>query len=126
MDQAASTGRQELDTPSGKDQQKSPQELRSEIEQTRVQLGDTVEALAEKADVKSQAQQRISQVKDTASQKRDELLAKGKQATPASAGAGAQQVASRAREKPAPFAAGTALAAGLLLGLLIGRRRENQ
>jgi ElaB/YqjD/DUF883 family membrane-anchored ribosome-binding protein len=126
MDQAASTGRQELDTPLGKDQQKSPQELRSEIEQTRVQLGDTVEALAEKADVKSQAQQRISQVKDTASQKRDELLAKGKLATPASAGAGAQQVASRAQEKPALFAAGTALAAGLLLGLLIGRRRENQ
>jgi ElaB/YqjD/DUF883 family membrane-anchored ribosome-binding protein len=64
-------------------------------------------------------------VKDTASQKREQLLAKAKQATPQSASAGAQQVATSAREKPASFAAGAALGAGLLLGFLIGRRRGN-
>lgn len=39
-----------------------PQALREEIERTREQLGATVEALAAKADVKAQAQQKLSQL----------------------------------------------------------------
>ncbi len=34
---------------------KTPAEIRAEIDQTREELGDTVEALAEKTDVKAQA-----------------------------------------------------------------------
>jgi hypothetical protein len=39
-----------------------PRALREEIERTREQLGATVEALAAKADVKAQAQQKVSQL----------------------------------------------------------------
>ena len=45
---------------------KSPEQIRAEIDQTRDELGDTVEALAEKTDVKAQAKHRIAAVKDTA------------------------------------------------------------
>ena len=39
-----------------------PDELMAEIERTRVELGDTVDALAAKADVKARAQQRAAEV----------------------------------------------------------------
>lgn len=41
---------------------KDPQELRLQIDQTREQLGETVEALAAKADVKARAQGKVSQL----------------------------------------------------------------
>jgi Protein of unknown function (DUF3618) len=40
----------------------NPEELKQEIERTREQLGETVEALAAKADVKAQARAKASQV----------------------------------------------------------------
>ncbi len=40
-----------------------PDELRTQVEQTREELGRTVEALAAKADVKAQAQQKAAKVK---------------------------------------------------------------
>lgn len=40
--------------------------LRAEIAQTREQLGETVEALAAKADVKARAQDKVEQVKQNA------------------------------------------------------------
>jgi ElaB/YqjD/DUF883 family membrane-anchored ribosome-binding protein len=103
------------------EQSRSPEEIRKEIEQTREQVGDTVEALAEKSDVKAQARQRISAVKDTAQRKRDEYVSKAKQSTPDSASAGAQQVAATVRQKPVPFTAAGAFAAGLLVGRMLGR-----
>ncbi len=102
--------------------QKTPEELRHDIEQTREELGDTVEALAEKTDVKAQAQDRIATVRATAQEKLDELVAKAKGATPESASAGAQQVATTVQRKPVPFTAGGAFAAGALIGWLMGRR----
>ena len=36
-------------------QQQTPEEIRREIERTRLELGDTVEALSHKVDVKAQA-----------------------------------------------------------------------
>ncbi len=104
------------------DGEKAPQELRQDIEQTREELGDTVEALAEKTDVKAQAKDRIAAVKSTAQQRKDELIAKAKAASPDSASAGAQQVASTVQRKPVPFTAGGAFAAGALVGWLMGRR----
>lgn len=103
-------------------QQKSPEEIRADIEQTREDLGDTVEALAEKADVKAQAKQRLAGVKGTVQAKKDELTSKAKDATPDSAGAGAQQVASTVKRQPAPFVGAGAFAAGVLTGWLLGRR----
>jgi ElaB/YqjD/DUF883 family membrane-anchored ribosome-binding protein len=103
-------------------EQKSPEELRAEIEQTREDLGDTVQALADKSDVKAQARDRIAAVKQTAQQKKDQFISKAKTATPESASAGAQQVAATAQQKPVPFTAGGAFAAGVLVGWLVGRR----
>jgi Protein of unknown function (DUF3618) len=52
----------------------SPEQLRAEIERTREQLGDTVDQLAAKADVKAQAQAKVAgltqRAKDTADQVR--------------------------------------------------------
>jgi hypothetical protein len=103
--------------------QKTPDEIRRGIEGTRVELGETVEALAEKADVKGQVARRVSRVRDTAGQRKGDLVEKVKHATPESASSGAQHLAANAQRRPAPFAAG-ALAAGLLLGWLLGHRQR--
>jgi ElaB/YqjD/DUF883 family membrane-anchored ribosome-binding protein len=42
----------------------TPAEIRAEIEETREELGDTVEALAEKTDVKAQAKAKVEDVKE--------------------------------------------------------------
>jgi ElaB/YqjD/DUF883 family membrane-anchored ribosome-binding protein len=105
----------------GESQQKCPEELREEIAQTREQLGDTVEALAAKTDVKAQAKDRLAAVKGSAQQKKHQLVTKAREATPDSAGASAHQLASTVRDKPVPFAAGGAFAAGLFVGWLLGR-----
>jgi ElaB/YqjD/DUF883 family membrane-anchored ribosome-binding protein len=95
---------------------KSPEELRRDIDETREQLGDTVEALAEKTDVKAQAKQRVDAVKDSARQKQEEVKAKAKAATPETASSGAQQLVGAAKQNPLPVAAVGAFVAGVLLG----------
>jgi hypothetical protein len=42
---------------------KDPEQIRAEIEATREELGDTVEALAAKADVKKHARERIERTR---------------------------------------------------------------
>jgi type VI protein secretion system component VasF len=42
---------------------KDPEQIRADIEATRQELGDTVEALAAKADVKAHARERIERTK---------------------------------------------------------------
>ena len=111
----------------------SPEQIRAEIERTQEELGDTIEALAQKTDVKAQASARIGAARESIQEtvhgaresisgSRDEFVSKVKQATPESAGAGAHQVSATVQEKPLPFAAAGAFAAGVLLGWLIGRR----
>lgn len=111
----------------------SPEQIRAEIERTQQELGDTVEALARKTDVKAQASARIDAAKDSiqetvhgtresVSETKDEFVSKVKQATPASAGAGAQQISATVHDKPLPFATAGAFLAGGLLGWLVGRR----
>jgi hypothetical protein len=101
---------------------KTPDEIEAEIEQTRQELGDTVEALAAKTDVKAQAKDKIAQVKGGARQKKDEVASRARAATPDSAGAGAQQVVSTVQRKPLPFAAAGAFAGGVLVGWILRRR----
>lgn len=101
---------------------RGPDEIRAEIEQTREELGDTVEALAAKTDVKAQVKERVEEVKTDAAQRKDELLGRAKDAVPESAGAGAQQVADTVKSRPVPFSAAGAFAAGILIGWLFGRR----
>jgi ubiquitin len=80
-----------------------PEALREQIEQTREGLGDTVEALSAKADVKGQVKEKVDERK---AQLRDQQ---------AQAQAKLNEVKGQAQENPTPFAA----AAGGLLALLI-------
>ena len=122
MDEGASEGRPTMSAASEESQQKSPEEIRAEIEHTREELGDTVEALAGKTDVKAQAKDRIASIKDTAQNRKAEFASRAQDATPDSAAAGAQRVTSTITREPVPFAVAGAFAAGVLVGRLIGRR----
>jgi Protein of unknown function (DUF3618) len=122
MDQAASEGRPAVSAAAGEGRQKTPEEIETEIQQTREDLGDTVEALAGKADVKAQAKDKIAQVRATAQHKKDELASRARAATPDSAGTGAQQVASAVQRKPVPFAVAGAFAGGIVVGWILRRR----
>jgi hypothetical protein len=88
-----------------------PDQLREEIEETRQELGDTVEALAGKADVKAQAQAKVAQTEEQV------------RAAPQQAKARLGDLGHQAKERPAPAGAiaGAVLAAMVLLWLI--RRR---
>ena len=123
---------------------KSPDEIQAEIETTREELGDTVGAIADKADVKKQAKRKVEETKAKAAAKKDEIKDKAtakaqeasttaREAAPESAQARAQQATetaqqagqqtlAAARENPTAAAAGAAFAAGLLVGWMLGRR----
>jgi ElaB/YqjD/DUF883 family membrane-anchored ribosome-binding protein len=104
---------------------RSPEQIRAEIEETRAQVGDTVEALAAKTDVKTQAKQRVDELKSNVRQRREYLKARAQSTTPQSAQQGGQQVVAKVRENPAPFAIGGAILAGFLLGRLTGRKGDD-
>jgi hypothetical protein len=53
--------------------QQTPEEIRAEIERTRRELGDTVDALSHKANVKEQARLKRDEVKEQARVKKDEV-----------------------------------------------------
>jgi hypothetical protein len=74
-------------------QQQTPEEIRREIEQTRRELGDTVDALSHKANVKEQARLKKDEVQE------------------------------RVRANPAPLAKAVGGFLGLLLLLRLIRRR---
>jgi hypothetical protein len=104
---------------------RSPEEIRADIEQTRTEVGDTVEALAAKTDVKAQAKAKVEDVKGSVRERADVLKTKAQSTTPDSAQQGGQQVVAKVREKPAPFAIGGAILLGFLLGRLTGKRGDD-
>jgi hypothetical protein len=55
--------------------QQTPEELRREIERTRRELGDTVDALSHKADVKEQARLKKEEVRQQVSENPVPLIA---------------------------------------------------
>jgi hypothetical protein len=86
--------------------------LRAQVETARGRLGDTVEELAAKADVKAHAQHKAAEVKHVIEDK-----------TPESVRTAAGKAARTGREKPMPTAlAGTALA--LALAFVVLRHRK--
>ena len=119
MDEAARTGSQAVDPDS--DRQRSPEEIRADIERTREQLGDTAAAVAAKADVKAQAKAKAEETKQRMADKKDEVMGKAKEASPDSAGQFAGQAATTAKDNPLPLAAGAAFVAGFLIGRLTRR-----
>ena len=101
--------------------ERSPEQIQAEIDATREQLGETVAAVAEKADVKGQARDKVAAVKQTVQAKKEELLTRAKSSSPDSAATGAQQLTTKARENPLPFAIGAALLVGFVFGRRAGR-----
>lgn len=83
----------------------NPQQLAKEIERTRARLGETVEALAAKADVKARAQDKARQVTTRAKAK-------------------ASQASRQITQQPVPLAAAGAAVAVVLALLLIKQSRR--
>lgn len=100
-------------------EQRTPEEIEADIEQTREELGDTVEALAAKTDVKGRAKAKVEDTKEAISEKVSGIGDSAKQATPESASAGAQQAAAAVRENPEYAALAGAFLAGVFVGWLV-------
>lgn len=100
---------------------KDPEQIREEIEATRRELGDTVEALAYKADVKGRVREKIGATKESAAQKKDDLMGKARETSPDSVSSGATQVTQKAKDNPLPVAAIGAFLGGFLLGRVTKR-----
>jgi ElaB/YqjD/DUF883 family membrane-anchored ribosome-binding protein len=99
-----------------------PEQLRTEIERTRRDLGDTVAALAEKTDVKTRAKEKVSEVRHNVSEKKTELMGKARESSPDGADSAAVQVRAKAQENPVPTAALAAFVGGFLFGRITKRR----
>jgi chromosome segregation ATPase len=98
-------------------EERTPEQIEAEIERTRRDMGDTVAAVAEKADVKAQARQKV----DEAKQKVEEAKARLRAKAPASAGDGAGTVGRVASENRRVLAIGGAVLVAFLLGRAAGR-----
>ena len=125
MDQDPSTAGPQVgarEAPEEQTQQRTPEEIRADIEQTREEVGDTVEALAAKTDVKAQAQQKIDEIKSNVRAKKDEFGAKAKSSTPEGAQQGGQQVIEKVRANPAPVVIAGAVLFGFFVARLTDRR----
>ena len=86
------------------EQPTDPDQLRGEIAEAREELGETVEALAAKADVKGRAKDKVYEQKARARAKLNEVT--------------------EVKEKPAPVAAVVGGVGALLLLVLLRRRRR--
>jgi ElaB/YqjD/DUF883 family membrane-anchored ribosome-binding protein len=95
-----------------------PEAIKEQIDATREELGDTVEALAAKADLKGQAKRKVDETKATIANKKEKILGKTKEASPDGAVEAASGAAQKARENPLPVAAAGAFALGFLAGRL--------
>jgi ElaB/YqjD/DUF883 family membrane-anchored ribosome-binding protein len=107
---------------------RDPEGLRQEIDDTREEMGETVEALAQKTDIKARISGKIGERtaglrdrRDSAKARATELRQRAAGATPDDAKRAMTQVARTAEQRPGP-AIGMAVAAGFVLGLLVGRR----
>lgn len=95
---------------------RDPEEIRRDIEATRQDLGDTVEALAAKADVKARARERMGQTKTSVAQKAGQLRSKARETSPDGLASGAAQATQKAKENPVPLGIAGAFGVGFLVG----------
>jgi Protein of unknown function (DUF3618) len=95
-------------------QTQDPEQIQREIEQTREQLGDTVEALARKADVKAQAKRKIEGTKASVSERKEQLLGRARDASPDGTVSAASKASQVTRENRTPLVLAAAFAAGFL------------
>jgi len=105
-----------------------PDVLREGIEQTRAELGETVQALSAKADVKARTKEQVEQtkqrVRESAVQATDRLKDQASQAVH-TAVTTAEEATQHARRNPIPWASVAAAGVALVVAVLVirGRRR---
>jgi hypothetical protein len=118
--------------PASESEQKSPEEIQAEIDATREEMGETVAAVADKADVKKQAKAKVAGVKENVGAKtgqakekvtetKESVAGKAQEATPESAGAGVEQARQFAQQNPVPLAIAGAFVAGFAVAKLLSR-----
>jgi len=121
--------------------QRTPEEIRAEIDDKREELADTAAALAYKADVKARSHERVEEVKadvrakvgelrSTVTGRVEELKTKASENAPDSAGGAAESARAAAasaqvkvRENPVPSAAIAAALLGFAMGYVMARNR---
>jgi ElaB/YqjD/DUF883 family membrane-anchored ribosome-binding protein len=101
--------------PETEEATRGPEEIQADIEATREELGETVSALAEKADVKGQAQRKVEETKRQAQANISGVSDTAKEL--------AVRAPERARENPVPLAI-AASAVGLAAIVWLRRRRR--
>jgi hypothetical protein len=122
-----STEAKESPATNQESERKDPQQIEGEIEETREELGETVAALAGKADVKDQVRQRISSAREAAAGAAESVMAKAQalaeesQDSPSAGSTAATAAAARARENPLPAVAAGGFLAGIVVGRFLGR-----
>jgi ElaB/YqjD/DUF883 family membrane-anchored ribosome-binding protein len=117
---------------------RTPEQIRADIEHTRGELADTAAALAEKADVKARAHEKVEETKARITHKVDEAKEKvtgtasaakekASDATPESVASTAQQAAgtatTKAKQNPIPTSLIAGFAAGIVVGWIVWSRR---
>ncbi|MEU7882349.1 DUF3618 domain-containing protein [Microbispora bryophytorum] len=90
-------------------------EVRQEIERTRDHLGDTIEALAAKADVKARAQERVHATTAAARARMAGVTGRVREAAPQPLRGAAGRVGEQAKSRPGLIAAAGAAGTALLL-----------
>ncbi len=93
-----------------------PDQIQQEIEATREELGETVEALAHKTDVKARAGAKLRATKASVTGAGEELVGKAQQASPDAALQAANQASGAVRRNPLPLAVAGALVFGFVAG----------
>jgi MYXO-CTERM domain-containing protein len=98
----------------------SADDIKADIEATRHELGETVEALTARLDVKQQAKQKVDDTKKSIAESADSLLAKGSEV-----GAQVAEVATddQGTVRPVVPVAAMALLA-VVVGIILWRRRR--
>jgi ElaB/YqjD/DUF883 family membrane-anchored ribosome-binding protein len=101
-----------------------PSTIREEIEQTRAEMGDTIDALSYKADVKTRAKENVQGKVDSVKEKITGATGRVSDATPDAdqVKGQAKRAVGVAQENPLGLAVG-ALAVGFLAGMLIPETR---
>jgi transposase-like protein len=106
---------------------RTPEQVREDIDQTRAELGDTVAQLAAKTDVKAQAHRAVDnakatvtgktrEVKSSAGTKKDEIATTARDTVPPSAEAARRQMISQAQQHRLALVGVLAFGAGMLIG----------
>ena len=101
-----------------------PSEIRQEIEEAREHMGETVEALAYKTDVKSRAKDSIADKRDRLKDQISGVTSRASDTTPSTQDIkqGARKAAGVAQENPLGLAVG-GVAVGFLVGMLLPTTR---